>query len=404
MLDRRLGEIVGRVARDDQGRIGLAPGEQVHRGELTRIEAGIAAAEVDAERESGLPGHDVVRAGHVAVAAHRLRHPVGELVEIGGERQQRARIEVPAPVHREPHPEQENPETAALHAGDQILQDREGHARPPLDRGIDLASLDQSTQRPQHLEIAARLHLDEDVGRRSAGSTPHVHEHDGAVFPPVGDEHALWGHRVAREEPGVRLRRVAAPEHDEVGPVLDLTEGGGALAHALESDPRRAMADGGRRVHRPPDHVGDRDRHPLSLARRVGQPVDQREARLGQDLRSRLDRFFGGRRAAADERERTLLDTVLPEPRLAKDAGVLGLRDALLIEIHREVHIVAHAPAERAGGVPDDLQVLAHHPTLLKARSRPGLARPRRPDSWKSACRSRLCHPPSVGSTAVRTS
>src|SRR5207249_2949124 len=62
------------------------------------------------------------------------------------------------------------------------------------------------------------------------------------------------------------------------------------------------------------------------------------------------------------ERERTLLDTVLPEPRLAKDAGVLGLRDALLIEIHREVHIVAHAPAERAGGVPDDLQVLTHHP------------------------------------------
>ena len=74
---------------------------------------------------------------------------------------------------------------------------------------------------------------------------------------------------------------------------------------------RRGRVDGAA------DHVGDRDRHTLGLARRVRQSVDQGEPGAGENLRGLLDALGGGGLAAADQGVWALLDAVLPEPRLA---------------------------------------------------------------------------------------
>ena len=55
-----------------------------------------------------------------------------------------------------------------------------------------------------------------------------------------------------------------------------------------------------------------------------------------------------------------LFDAVLPEPRLAEHAGVLRLGNPLVLEIDGEIHVVAHAAAERAGGVLDHAGVVTH--------------------------------------------
>ena len=46
---------------------------------------------------------------------------------------------------------------------------------------------------------------------------------------------------------------------------------------------------------------------------------------------------------------------VIEEPRLAENAGVLGLGDVVVF--NRQLHIVADAAAKGAGGVGDDFEV-----------------------------------------------
>jgi hypothetical protein len=53
---------------------------------------------------------------------------------------------------------------------------------------------------------------------------------------------------------------------------------------------------------------------------------------------------------------RRLLDVVIQEPARAENAGPLGFDNPVAID--RQVDVVAHAPAERASGVLDDLQLV----------------------------------------------
>src|SRR5262245_57586447 len=62
------------------------------------------------------------------------------------------------------------------------------------------------------------------------------------------------------------LGGVGAPEDDKVGAVLDLAEGAGDLADALESHAGGPVADGGGGIDAGADAVGDGDGDALGLA------------------------------------------------------------------------------------------------------------------------------------------
>src|SRR2546422_516940 len=83
-----------RIRRDDEGGGGFAAGEGVGGGELAGVEARVAAAQTHAEGIAGLPTHDIVGAGDVAVAAHRLGVEACELVQVAGQTQGGFDVEV----------------------------------------------------------------------------------------------------------------------------------------------------------------------------------------------------------------------------------------------------------------------------------------------------------------------
>src|SRR5262249_45145427 len=108
----------------------------------------------------------------------------------------------------------------------------------------------------------------------------------------------------------------------------------------------------------------DRDRLALRLAGRVGEPVDDRETRLGEDTRGGIDRLLRARLVPVDQREGALLDTVLLEPGTSKHAGVLGLQDLVRIVVDRQMHVIADAAAEGAGRIAYHVSV--GHGSLLR--------------------------------------
>ncbi len=108
----------------------------------------------------------------------------------------------------------------------------------------------------------------------------------------------------------------------------------------------------GRGVDAAADPVADRDRHALGFRGCVRQAVDDRVFRLGQDPRRAFDRHPPASAGfAVDQTGRTSLEPMAEEPRLAQDAGVLRLGDAIALDLERDV--VAEAAAEGAGGVFD---------------------------------------------------
>jgi hypothetical protein len=167
---------------------------------------------------------------------------VGVFIEIGGERQHGPGVEMPPAGHGQAHAEEQNAIAAILHTLGQILQGRERDPGLFLDDGVDRMPFNQGPQRPGQLEIAARFYLQKDICDRRARRTAHIDQDHGAVLSAVRDIHPLGGHGIAGEVPGVRLRRVSTPVDDEVCPVLDLAQGGGALAYALKGDTRGAVA------------------------------------------------------------------------------------------------------------------------------------------------------------------
>ena len=262
---------------------------------------------------------------------------------------------MPARRHGQSHAEQQGAVAARLHAPRQILEGGQGDARGLLDGRVDPAALDQGPQRPQHFEIRARFDLDEDVGHRRAARAPDVHQDHRAVLFAARHIHSLGRPPIAREQARVGFGRVAPPEDDQVGPVLDLAQRRRALAHTLEGDTRWAVADGRGRIDGAADEVGDGDGLALRLARRVAESVNQREPRIRQYVRRFLHGLGGARFRAADERMGAVAVPGMPgEPGAAQYAGILDLGDTVLVQVHGQDLVVAHAAAKGAGRILDD--------------------------------------------------
>ena len=224
---------------------------------------------------------------------------------------------------------------------------------------IEFDPFGQGPQRPQRFEILARLDLDEDVGRLGTLGLAHVDDHAGAILAAVGQKHALRHQAVLGEVPRMAFGRVRAPEHDHVAAIGDFAQRAGHFAHALKRHARRAVADAGRGVDRAVDPVGDAHRHALRFAGRIAQAVDDRILADRQNLGGAIVAGFERGGLAVDQATRPIFDTVIQKPRLAQHAGPLGLDDVIVFD--RQIDIVAHAAAERAGGVLNDLQ-LARNP------------------------------------------
>src|SRR5207302_1062529 len=84
------------------------------------------------------------------------------------------------------HAEEDHAELGGLHSGHQVLPDRQRHAGVffYLLR-VELDALGQGPQRPQTLEIAAGLDLNEDVGRLGRLGSADIDDDAGAVFAAV---------------------------------------------------------------------------------------------------------------------------------------------------------------------------------------------------------------------------
>ena len=63
---------------------------------------------------------------------------------------------------------------------------------------------------------------------------------------------------------------------------------------------------------------------------------------------------FDRGRLTVDQATGPLVDVVVEEPGLAQHAGPLGFDDVVVLD--RQIDVVAHAAAERAGGVLDDFE------------------------------------------------
>ena len=148
VVDSRLGKIRCGVGGDDQGGIDVALRQQVHGRELARVEAGEAAAEVDAEGIAGLPGHDVVGPRYVAVAPYRFGDEMGVFIQVCGQGEQGARIEMPAAGHGQAHAEKQYAVAAVFHPVHQFLHGFQADPGLFFDIRIYLAILDQRPQRP----------------------------------------------------------------------------------------------------------------------------------------------------------------------------------------------------------------------------------------------------------------
>ena len=100
----------------------------------------------------------------------------------------------------------------------------------------------------------------------------------------------------------------------------------------------------------PPISSASADRLALGLAGDVAQAVDERHVGGVQELGRGLDRLVDRGLLAVDQGVGVEpLGGVVLEPRLAEDAGRLGLDDPLAVGV--QLDVVADAPAERAGRV-----------------------------------------------------
>src|SRR5207237_8708605 len=87
-------------------------------------------------------------------------------------------------------------------------------------------------QRRRDLEVFARPNLEKDVGGLRARRLADIDE-DHRARLTARHEFPLRHQRVLAEVARMALRRIAAPVHDEIGPVLHLAEGARNLAAQL---------------------------------------------------------------------------------------------------------------------------------------------------------------------------
>ena len=115
------------------------------------------------------------------------------------------------------------------------------------------------------------------------------------------------------------------------------------------------MTNAGGCVDRTADPVDNAHRHPLSFARRVAKPVDDRIFARGEYLGRAIVAIFDRGGLTIDQATRPVFDTVIEKPGLAQHASPLGFDDVAVV-LDREVDIIANATAERAGCILNDFE------------------------------------------------
>ncbi len=250
MLAGRLREVGHRVAGDDHRRVGLAAGQRVGGRVFAGIEARIAAAEVDAERIAGPPGDDVVGAGDVAVAAHRLGDEARVGVHVARQGQQRprccsaCRASSSGPCRRRSRrtwPPSCGPSGPARRPARRRSRPRPAPASSstPLARARSVHSASKSLRGLIWMKMSAALAL---LVLRTSTIT-HVRS-----LRPLGTNIPLGIRLYLVKCRGWLSAGLRAPEHDQVAAVRDLAERAGHFADALKRHARRAVADAGRRI------------------------------------------------------------------------------------------------------------------------------------------------------------
>ncbi|OQC68525.1 MAG: hypothetical protein BWX50_01222 [Euryarchaeota archaeon ADurb.Bin009] len=195
MLQAPAREVGGRIAPDDQRRIALLPGENIHRRRLARVVKGDPPRVVDTEGVAGHPGVHFVGPIDVVMASHRrygeLRVPAQLRCKFDGIPD----VLVLPRGHRETEPEVDRTELrilAEVHHPEELLA---GDAR---DRPRDRLRLppDDGPERREDRVVPAGFDLHELVG-----------DVRGLGLPDIDDDHLPVAEGVLKEEP-FRIARV----------------------------------------------------------------------------------------------------------------------------------------------------------------------------------------------------
>ena len=242
VIDARLRHGCARVGAQDQGGVDVSANEQVDRREFARVEARVAAAEIDAERDSRWSSASPCRPGDIAVSAHGHGDELCEGIHLGGERQDGGGVHVLAAGHRQAHAEEDHAEAAALHPVGQVLQLLEREARLgdklrvhglALDEGRSVVRTSKSLPGRICRKMSTRLSLG--VSRISTSTIVRPLRPLGTNFPFCVSVYLVKCR-------GWHSAGIAAPVDDEVGPVLDFAERAGHLATQLGGDFRGTVS------------------------------------------------------------------------------------------------------------------------------------------------------------------
>ena len=132
MLTSSLREVGHRVTRNNQRCIGLTTSKCIRCRVLARIESRIATGQINPKRITGPPGDYIVRTRHIAMSAICINNKPGMSIHIARECQQRLRVGMLAPRHRQSHPEENNAKLTGFHAIHQVLPGSERNTGVPL--------------------------------------------------------------------------------------------------------------------------------------------------------------------------------------------------------------------------------------------------------------------------------
>ena len=149
-------------------------------------------------------------------------------------------------------------------------------------------------ERIQEFIVEALLDLDEFVGALCGIRVPAVNAVDLPALVTLDGEETTGEDRVPGHVAGVGVGRVAAPEDDTVGTVLDLTERAARDTDILNGDQGRAVADRCTVVDNTADLLGDLVADAHGLAARGCPAVHQGLSRLDQHICGPVDRLIVG--------------------------------------------------------------------------------------------------------------
>ncbi len=353
MPSGRLGQLRLRIAADHENGVGLAALQDIHGRVLTRVEARIAARQVDGAGITGLPGHDVLGARQIAGAAHRHANEACVRVHVADQSQKSITVQARPWPTREPRAEEDHTVLRLFHAVHESMPGRKRSAGGRLDAGrVELDPLDERPQGPKNVEILLGLDRNEKISLKGAARSVNVNDNAVAVSASVRHERAVGREAIPAEVARVALGRIGAPEDDEVAAVLDLAQGASDFTDFLEGDDRGRAKRTQVCVHAGTKTIAERNGSALGLGSGARKTANYRVSRVVQDPSGPLDAFFERGGLSRDHALRSFGAAMAQEPRFAESTRVRGVSDAVSLDLERDV--IAHAAAKRAGGVLND--------------------------------------------------